>query len=205
MRYVVYSHSHFDHAAGGAVFADTARFVAHEHMLRNLDGRYPHMPGDMVDRNRNGAIDPDEIDIPTKAAPGICGMGPGFFGVDRSRQERPGAAGGAAGRHPSARRRLLGAHADHARRADGGPDSSRAEPFRRRHRDATSRTQRVLFATEFLADALVTTNPRSLPSTCSAFDRHPLSEWIRFLPDGRGPGLRSAWRPVTATCSTSPS
>lgn len=41
------------------------------------------------------------------------------------------------------------------------------------------RTERVIFATEFLADALVTTNPRSLPSTCSAFDRHPLSEWIR--------------------------
>ncbi len=28
VRYVVYSHSHFDHAAGGAVFADTATFVA---------------------------------------------------------------------------------------------------------------------------------------------------------------------------------
>jgi cyclase len=39
--------------------------------------------------------------------------------------------------------------------------------------------EQVLFATEFLADALVTTNPRSLPSTCSAFDRHPLAEWIR--------------------------
>ena len=55
-------------------------------MLRNLDGRYPHMPGDMVDRNRNGAVDPDEIDIPTKAAPGICGMGPGFFAsIDRDK------------------------------------------------------------------------------------------------------------------------
>ena len=41
------------------------------------------------------------------------------------------------------------------------------------------RDERVVFATEFLADALVTTNPRSLPSTCSAFDRHPLAEWIR--------------------------
>ena len=79
VRYVVYSHSHFDHAAGGAVFADTARFVGHENMRRNMDGRYPQMPGDMVDRNNNGAIDPDEIDIPTNAAPGICGMGPGFF------------------------------------------------------------------------------------------------------------------------------
>jgi glyoxylase-like metal-dependent hydrolase (beta-lactamase superfamily II) len=44
VRYVVYSHSHFDHAAGGAVFADTATFVGHENMLRNMDGRYPHMP-----------------------------------------------------------------------------------------------------------------------------------------------------------------
>ena len=25
----------------------------------------------------------------------------------------------------------------------------------------------------------VTTNPRSLPSSCGAFDRHPLTEWIR--------------------------
>src|SRR5688572_11817622 len=86
VRYVVYSHSHFDHASGGAVFADTATFVAHENMLRNMDGRYPHMPGDMIDRNHNGAIDQDEIDIPTKAAPGICGMGPGFFGtIDREK------------------------------------------------------------------------------------------------------------------------
>ena len=37
VRYVVYSHSHFDHAAGGAAFADTATFVAHENMLRNMD------------------------------------------------------------------------------------------------------------------------------------------------------------------------
>src|SRR5687768_6413908 len=34
VRYVVYSHSHFDHAEGGAVFADTATFVAHENIDR---------------------------------------------------------------------------------------------------------------------------------------------------------------------------
>ena len=79
VRYVVYSHSHFDHAEGGAVFADTAKFVAHENMLRNMDGRYPQMPGDMLDRNDNGVIDPDEIDIPTKTRPGVCGWGPSFF------------------------------------------------------------------------------------------------------------------------------
>jgi glyoxylase-like metal-dependent hydrolase (beta-lactamase superfamily II) len=79
VRYVVYSHSHFDHASGGAVFAATATFVGHENMLRNMDGRYPQMPGDMIDRNDNGVIDRSEIDIPTNTRPGVCGMYPGWF------------------------------------------------------------------------------------------------------------------------------
>ena len=178
VRYVVYSHSHFDHAAGGAVFADTATFVAHENMLRNMDGRYPHMPGDMVDRNRNGAIDPDEIDIPTKAAPGICGMGPGFFStIDRNKD----------GLVPPAElqtdiRRPDIVYSERMQITLGGRTVELIYPGRNHSDDATVmlfRNERVLFATEFLADALVTTNPRSLPSTCSAFDRHPLSEWIR--------------------------
>jgi hypothetical protein len=36
VRYVVYSHNHWDHASGGAVFADTALFVGHENMLDYL-------------------------------------------------------------------------------------------------------------------------------------------------------------------------
>jgi glyoxylase-like metal-dependent hydrolase (beta-lactamase superfamily II) len=36
VRYVIYSHSHWDHASGGALYADTARFVGHEHMLKNI-------------------------------------------------------------------------------------------------------------------------------------------------------------------------
>ena len=36
VRYVIYSHAHNDHAPGGEVFADTATFVAHENMARNL-------------------------------------------------------------------------------------------------------------------------------------------------------------------------
>jgi hypothetical protein len=89
VRYVVYSHSHWDHAAGGAVFESTATFVAHENMRRNMDGRYPHMPGDMWDRNDNGVIDPEEISIPTNAWPGICGLGPNSFGqMDRNRDGR---------------------------------------------------------------------------------------------------------------------
>ena len=178
VRYVVYSHSHFDHAGGGAVFADTARFVGHEHMLRNADGRYPHMPGDMIDRNANGAIDPDEIDIPTKAAPGVCGMGAGFFGsTDRNKDGLvPPAELQADIRPPDI------VYSERMRIRLGGRDVELIFPGLNHSDDATVMyfpAERVVFATEFLADALVTTNPRSLPSSCGAFDRHPLTEWIR--------------------------
>ena len=178
VRYVIYSHSHFDHAAGGAVFADTARFVGHERMLRNLDGRYPHMPGDMVDRNDNGAIDPAEIDIPTKASPGICGMGPGFFGsIDLNKDGLvPPAELQTDIRPPDI------VYSDRMRITLGGRTVELIFPGLNHSDDATViyfPAERVVFATEFLADALVRNNPRSLPSACSAFDRHPLSEWIR--------------------------
>jgi len=39
--------------------------------------------------------------------------------------------------------------------------------------------ERAAFATEFIADALVADNPRSLPSACGPFDGSPLAEWIR--------------------------
>jgi glyoxylase-like metal-dependent hydrolase (beta-lactamase superfamily II) len=36
VKYVIYSHSHWDHASGGSVWADTARFIGHENMLKNI-------------------------------------------------------------------------------------------------------------------------------------------------------------------------
>jgi len=36
VRYVIYSHHHWDHATGGSVFADTATFVGHANMLDHL-------------------------------------------------------------------------------------------------------------------------------------------------------------------------
>src|SRR5688572_19309654 len=36
VKYVIYSHYHWDHASGGAVFADTARFIGHENMLKGI-------------------------------------------------------------------------------------------------------------------------------------------------------------------------
>src|SRR5262249_14087360 len=79
VRYVIYSHSHWDHIEGGMVFADTALFVAQQGVLKNMDGRYPHMPGDMVDRNNNGQFEVEEITGPASAHPGICGMPESFF------------------------------------------------------------------------------------------------------------------------------
>lgn len=36
VRYVIYSHSHWDHASGGAVYADTARFIGHANLVTLL-------------------------------------------------------------------------------------------------------------------------------------------------------------------------
>jgi glyoxylase-like metal-dependent hydrolase (beta-lactamase superfamily II) len=40
VRYVIYSHDHSDHIAGGAVFRDTARFVAHENAVARIRARH---------------------------------------------------------------------------------------------------------------------------------------------------------------------
>jgi glyoxylase-like metal-dependent hydrolase (beta-lactamase superfamily II) len=177
VRYVVYSHSHWDHAAGGAVF-EGATFVAHENMRRNMDGRYPHMPGDMWDRNDNGVIDPDEIGIPTTAWPGICGLGPNSFPqMDRNKD------GTIAPQELQADiRRPDVVYSDRMRIDLGGKTVELIHPGLNHSDDATVMyfpAERVVFATEFLADALVTTSMRSMPSACGAFDGHPMAEWIK--------------------------
>lgn len=178
VRYVIYSHSHFDHAAGGRVFADTATFVAHENMLRNTDGRYPQMPGDMVDRNDNGVIDPEEIDIPTNARPGVCGMGPGFF-----RQYDKNGDGRITPQELQADiERPTVVYSERMRIELGGKVVELVHPGLNHSDDATVMlfpAERVLFATEFLADALVTDDIHSLPSACGPFDGSPLAEWIK--------------------------
>ena len=178
VRYVVYSHSHYDHASGGEVFAATATFVGHENMRRNMDGRYPHMPGDMWDRNDNGVIDPEEISIPTTAWPGICGLGPNSFAqMDRNHDGKiPPQELQADIRRPDI------FYSDRMRIDLGGRTVEVIHPGLNHSDDATVMyfpAERVVFATEFLADALVTTSMRSMPSACGAFDGHPLAEWIR--------------------------
>jgi glyoxylase-like metal-dependent hydrolase (beta-lactamase superfamily II) len=64
VKYVIYSHSHWDHASGAAVYADTARLIGHENMLRNIampPANTP-LPANVraLDKNSNGKIEPEE-------------------------------------------------------------------------------------------------------------------------------------------------
>lgn len=79
VRYVVYSHHHWDHASGGEVFADTARFVGHANMLTHLamppaSTTLAQVKGDFapvarLDANRNGVVEKAEAsaDVPFDA------------------------------------------------------------------------------------------------------------------------------------------
>ena len=62
VRYVIYSHDHWDHARGGAVFEDTAQFIGHANFVQNMDAPVPMLPGGVRDRNGNGQFDRDETD-----------------------------------------------------------------------------------------------------------------------------------------------
>ena len=56
VKYVLYSHHHPDHAAGGATFADTAIYIGHETMGAMLSGPLPSNAGGQ-DANGNGTIE----------------------------------------------------------------------------------------------------------------------------------------------------
>jgi glyoxylase-like metal-dependent hydrolase (beta-lactamase superfamily II) len=61
VKYVIYSHSHWDHASGGAVYADTARFIGQENMLKNIAMPAENTPlpqtAKVQDTNGNGQIE----------------------------------------------------------------------------------------------------------------------------------------------------
>ncbi len=178
VRYVIYSHSHWDHIEGGAVFADTAKFIAQEGVARNMDGRFPPMPGDMVDRNDNGTFEQEEIDIPANTHPGICGMPPFWF----KHQDRNGDG------HMTPAELFADVvppditYSDRMTLKLGGETVQLIFPGKNHADDGTVLyfpAERVVFSTDFPADALVGTSMRSLPSACGAFDQHPMSEWIK--------------------------
>jgi len=68
VKYVI-THYHWDHARGGKVFADTAQFLAHETMAKNLDAPLSQAPppGDLMDTNGDNRISRDEAKTGTRA------------------------------------------------------------------------------------------------------------------------------------------
>ena len=64
VRYVLYSHHHWDHASGRVVFADTAEFVAHENMPPALALPAGNLPlsenARTMDANGNGLVERGE-------------------------------------------------------------------------------------------------------------------------------------------------
>ena len=178
VKYVIYSHSHFDHAAGAEVFADTATIVAHERVAMNMDGRYPHMPGDMIDRNSNGLIDKNEIMGPTNADPGICGMFDGWFEqIDRN--------GDGIATPAELQADIVPPDLTYSERMTltlGGKTVELMHPGKNHGDDMTAvlfPEERVVFVTDMIADALVRDDIRSVPSACGPLDGTPIKEWIR--------------------------
>ena len=55
VEYVIYSHHHPDHAAGGQVFADTAIFVGHENTAARLESGLPSNAA-LADADGNGLL-----------------------------------------------------------------------------------------------------------------------------------------------------
>ena len=80
VRYVVYSHYHWDHGSGGEVFADTAEFVGHANMhaylelppptttLADVVGQYA--PVAALDSNGNGVVELNETPDDMQRFPG---------------------------------------------------------------------------------------------------------------------------------------
>ena len=181
VRYIVYSHTHWDHAAGAGAFADDhPLIVAQERALTNMDGRWPHMPGAMTDRNHNGRLDNEEMVIATLEHPGICGMGQGTFEtIDKAHK------GSLTGDEWFADTGVVKPDVVYSQRMTillGGRRIELVFPGLNHADDGTVvyfPAERVVFSADFPADALVTTSMRSMPSSCGVFDQHPLSDWIK--------------------------
>ena len=178
VKYVIYSHSHWDHAEGGRVFADTATFIGQEGMLRNMDGRYPPLPGDIVDRNEDGRLNIAEFEQPFLDRLWYCGSTRGT--VTNKDVDHQGSITSAQFFADIVKPDIV--YSERMTLRFGGKTLELVFPGKNHANDGTAvlfKDERVLFAVDFPADALVQASMRSLPSACGPFDGHPMSEWIK--------------------------
>ena len=195
VRYVIYSHSHWDHIEGGAVFADTARFIAHENVARNMDGRIPQMPGDMLDRNHNGRFELEEIVGPLNDNAGRCGMPASFFRT----ADRNGDGSLTPAELQTDIRRPDILYSDRMRLTLGGKTVELIYPGRNHSDDATVLyfpAERVVFATEFISDVALAGHRQSalVSQRLRTVRWKPALGMDSFLSDRRGSRLRHLCR-----------
>jgi len=160
VRYVIYSHDHWDHARGGAVFDDTAQFIGHANILRNMDAAVPMLPGGVRDRNGNGQFDRDETDA--------------FFGENFDAFDVNGDGGVRSSEYFREIRRPDRTYEDELTVILGDKTVRLVHVPPNHSADTTA----ILFPDErivFLAD---TFNGRSIPNPWGDFDSNPLSSWI---------------------------
>jgi glyoxylase-like metal-dependent hydrolase (beta-lactamase superfamily II) len=85
VRFVLESHYHWDHARGGGMFADTAKFIGHENMPKNLalPIRQARPPGDTDDLDGDNRLTREEAQTGTRAQfDRMNGNGDGFLSHD---------------------------------------------------------------------------------------------------------------------------
>lgn len=176
VKYVIYTHSYWDHDEGGHVFADTALFVAQERMLKNMDGRFPMMPGDVTDRNHDGNLDQHESIDPALEYPGICGSrtfaihdkwGKGYITPKQFFEN------------------VVPPEITFKDKMNLSLGGEKIELYFQglNHVDdgliVYLPKEKIAFSADFPADGLVVDDMHSLPSACSHFDRHPIGDWVQ--------------------------
>ena len=169
VKYVIYSHGHYDHIEGGNVFADTAQFVAHENLARAMDGRLPQMPGGIWDTNRNSRIEFDE-------AAGALRFQQLFTRLDRN---------GDGGVTPAEYWGEVHApdllYSGRKTLTLGGATVELIHPGINHSDDASVilfPTERVAYAVDFIADGAVSGSLQSLPGAWGDFDHNPMAGFI---------------------------
>jgi len=169
VKYVIYSHGHYDHTEGGRVFADTAQFVAHENMARAMDGRLPQFPGGIWDGNRNGRIEFDEAATAVR------------FQAYFTRLDRNGDGGVTPAEYWAEVRAPDIVYSDRMTLKLGGATVELVHPGINHSNDATVLVfpaERVAYAVDFIADGAVSGTLQSLPGAWGDFDWNPMAGWI---------------------------
>lgn len=165
VRYVLYTHSHWDHAEGGAAFADTAQFIAHENTRRNMERAFPQIPGGVKDADGSGRIERPETDD--------------LFGQNFARFDRNGDGGVAPAEYWQEIRPVDRTYSDRMTLTLGGK-SVELIHVAPNHADDTTI---LYFPAERVAFTADTFTGRGIPNPYGDFEGQPLSSWIRAFRD----------------------